>query len=227
MDIPQSRVLPPEVFDAIYNVSAAWLLGRVAELWPFDQQYVDVVEPFLRVDIQRAVDGKVSLPAEYRNFLGAAALLNHSKTGACQEDMPDELALRIHDLNAKKSSCLGQPIRIVDQTEWEFLTKDIFDAPTLENPIGCFFGEKKLKICPAGIGRVEIRYFVNEKLYKYGYTMQPDDTYIYNATTSVESEFPNAAFAKLYAVALRLLSVYFRDGNVAAFASALNDVEFK
>lgn len=225
LDIPKSRVVPPEVFDAIYNLSAAWVIGRVVELWPRDQRYVEVVEPFLRIDIKQAVSGFVDLPTEYRNFLGAGVLTNQAKTATCS-DTPQAIRLRMHELQKVEGICERVPIRIVDTAEFDFFTRDEFDMPTLKAPIGCFFGEKKLKICPLDVGSVEMRYLVNEKMYRYGYITQPDDTFIYDTNTSVETEFTNAAFDKLYAAATKLVGVYLRDNSVMGFSQALNELQF-
>lgn len=225
LDIPKSRVVPPEVFDAIYNLSAAWVIGKVVELWPRDQRYVEVVEPFLRVDVKHTANGIVDLPKEYRNFLGASVLTNEAKTATCN-DTPQAIRLRQHELEAVKGICERVPIRIVDQAEFDFFTQDEFDMPTLKAPIGCFFGEKKLKVCPLDLGSVEMKYLINEKMYKYGYIMQPDDTFINDTATTVETEFTNAAFDKLYAASTKLLGVYLRDNSVVGFSQALNEVQF-
>lgn len=226
LDIPKSRVVPPEVFDAIYNVSAAWVIGKVVELWPRDQRYVEVVEPFLRIDVKHAVDGIIDLPTEYRNFLGAGVLTNKAKTTTCN-DTPQAIKIRQQEFDAIKGKCERVPIRIVDTAEFDFFTQDEFDMPTLAAPIGCFFGKQQLKICPLDIGSVEVRYLVNEKMYRYGYISQPDDTFIYDPNTSVDTEFTNAAFDKLYAASTKLIGIYLRDNNVLGFAAALNEIQFQ
>ncbi len=233
LDIQQSRTVPPEIYDAIYNTSAAWVIDKVAELWPFDQSYVDLIEPFLRADVIQVRGGYVNLPTEYRNFLDMGALLSNSKTSAClecdeQEVQSPEILLRLYRKAIDLNKCVSQAIRIVDQSEWDYLTKDSFDFPSYSQPIAAFFGSKRLRICPADIATVEVRYIINEQMTRYGYLMQPDDSFIFNAATSIESQFPNSAFSKLYKPAMKLLGIYLRDQNIQAFSQqALNDVEFK
>lgn len=232
LDIPQSRTVPPDIYDAIYNTSASWLVDKIVELWPKDQSYVDIIEPFLKTEIVRVVGGNITLPESYRNFLDVGALVEGDFTGKCKDCDDYEVdsqavLLRKYNQAISKSGCKRQAIRIVDQTEWDYLTQDAFDFPTITQPIGCFFGTKQIRICPAEIAIVELRYLINENIYRYGYIPQPDDTFIFNPVTSVESQFTNAAFSKLYKPAMALLSLYLRDGNLAGFVQGLNDVQFK
>lgn len=232
LNIPQSTVVPPYVFDAIYNVSSAWVIGKIVELWPKDQSYIDIIEPFLRSEIIQVKGGYIELPETYRNFLDVGAITNKSKTGSCldcgdYEVDSNAVKLRKYNQSIAEGKCERVAIEIIDQTQWDLLTKDPFDKATYTNPKGCYFGERKIRICPADITTVELRYLVNEKLYVYGYIMQPDDTYIFNEATSVESEFKNPAFNLLYKAASTLLGVYFRDQNVSQFSQALAGVQFK
>ncbi len=232
LDIPQSRVVPPQVFDAIYNCSTAWLIGKIAELWPKDQSYVDIIEPFLRADILPVKNGYVDLPTEYRNFLDVGALVQSDTTGACKEcDEPEyesqAVALRKYNKVIQEGTCVRQAIVEIDQSQWDYITKSEFDKPTFEKPVCAFFGKQKLRVCPADIKTVEFRYLINEQVYRYGYIMLPDDTFIFDPLTSIESEFKNNAFDKLYRPAMALLGVYLHDQNIQNFGQILSDVEFK
>jgi len=234
LDIPQSKTVSPTAFNAIYNTATGWLIGKIVELWPKDQSYVDIIEPFLVTEIKQVKNGYIELPEEYRNFLDVGALVQNSKNvttdcAECDDTTEDTQAIkkRKYQQAIEAGKCERQAIVMVDQTQWDYLTKDPFDLPTYDAPICCQFGDRKIKICPASIQNVELRYLKNEKMYSYGYTMQPDDTFIFNAATSVESEWTNAAFPKLYKVCMALLGVYLRDQTISGFSAAMNDVEFK
>jgi len=226
-DIPQNRTLPPDIMDAIINTSAAWVIDNVVSLWPHDQSYVDIIEPFLRTEAIRVKDGFVPLPEQYRNFLDCGAYVTGDFSGNCSGIESQDISNRGYNQAISKKGCVRQAIRIVDQSEWDYMTQSEFDNPTLKAPIGCFFGGRKIKICPAEIHTVEIRYLVTEKIYRYGYIMQPDDTFIFDEKTSVECEFLTPAFSHLYKAAATLIGVYFQDGSIANFAQALQKVNFK
>lgn len=226
-NIPQSAVVPPNIFDAVYNVSAGWVLGKIAELFPFDNSLVDIAEPFLGVERLIVKKGEVDIPVDFRNFLDCGAYVKEDRKSVCSESMTPALALRAYNQNLVQNGCVRQSITVVDIAQFDLLTKSQFDKPTLEQPIACFFGKKKMKICPTNIEVIDFRYLKNENLVRYGYTMQPDDTFIFNATTSIESQWTNAAFPIMYKAASKLLGVYLRDNNVSNFSYSLSDVEFK
>ena len=222
----QNATYPPRIFDAQFNAVTSWLIDTIVELYPKDQQFVDILRPFLRREKISVANGSVKLPTEIRNFLGAAVSVRKDFTAECSDEVT-ELQMKISD---RKMGCLSRPVMIVDQSEFDLLTTHKYKFPTYENPIGCFLGSigndnaNYLKICPFDITGVEIRYVRNENKYRYGYIEQPDDTYIFNTATTVESEWQNNAFKYLYRGLSVLYGMYTRDNNFRNFAQELKQL---
>jgi hypothetical protein len=217
----QNATYPPKIFDAQFNAVTSWLIDTIVELYPKDQQFVDILRPFLKREKIGVKNGEVALPKDIRNFLGASVSVRKDFTAECSDEPVTETQMKIHD---RKTGCLSRPVKIVDQSEFDFLTTHRYKYPTYENPIGCWLDESSLKICPFDITGVEIRYIRNEKIYRYGYITQPDDTYIFDPDTTVESEWQNNAFKYLYRGLSALYGMYTRDNNFRNFAQELKQI---
>ena len=72
------------------------------------------------------------------------------------------------------------------------------------------------------IKAVEVMFTVKEGMAVYGYTMQPDDTFIFNATTSIELGWTSAAFSPMFKMLLFLYNAYSRDNNLRDWTLLLN-----
>jgi hypothetical protein len=59
-----------------------------------------------------------------------------------------------------------------------------------------------------------MRYLIQPETYKYGYVMNPDDTYAWNPASTLESQWTDNAFAKITKGITTLFSIYTRDGEL-------------
>lgn len=216
----QNATYPPRIYETHYNICASWLIDSIVSLYPKDQQFVDVLNPFLVRKKLPTKNSEITLPDDLRNFLGASVNVRKDFKAECGDET-NAADLKVSD---RKIGCMTRPVQIVDQSEFDFLTTHRYKAPTYEDPIGCFMDSGKLKICPFDITGVEIRYVRNEKKYRYGYITQPDDTYIFDPDTSVETEFGNNAFKYLYRGLTELYGMYTRDNNFRNFAQTLKQI---
>jgi hypothetical protein len=222
-NVEQNSLYPANIYSAHYNSVTSYLLSTIAEHWQENQRFVDIVRPFLLKKVVPNKDGYVVIPEDCRNFLDAAIFVNKNMTGECN-DLPQNI-LEVEFKNAvNKGKCLSRPLEIVDQSEWDALTVHPYLMPTVKNPIGCFFDSNKIKVCPYEINNVEIRYFKFEKVVRYGYTMQPDDTYVFDASTTIESEWNSAAFNPIFKGITALLGMYTRDKEIRDWTIELKQI---
>lgn len=206
----QNQFYPPHIYSAHYNTATAWLKSKIVEIYPTSQQFVDILEPFLVEKVILAKDGYVTLPDGWRNFLDAGVAVKKDFSGGC-DDKPKAAQNQLYKDGVNKGKCLSRPLVIVDQSEWDILTVHPYKMPTYENPIGCFFGGGKIKVCPFDIGAVKVRFVKDEKIYNYGYIIQPDETYIYDPKTTVETEWNSSAFEYLYKGISTLYSIWSKE----------------
>lgn len=226
----QNMSYPPLVYQNHYNIVTSWLKSKIAEIYPTNIRFKDIVGPFYRSQILPVRDGLITLPEEYRNYLDIIIPTNPKQTAdcggeceGCNDDPPAIATRKFHD-NIARSKCLVNPLKIVDSAEWAYFTRDPFDMPTFKNPIGMWVDDRVIKICPVDIARVQFLYLVNEKKYVYGYIMQPDDTYIFNAATSEETEWDTNAFEYLFKGICSLYGAYTRDANYSNWVALLNQI---
>jgi hypothetical protein len=122
-----------------------------------------------------------------------------------------------------QSGCLLNPVVIVPQSEFAFRTQSTYDFPTWESPIGMFTGKRQIKVCPYNITRVVVMYAMKETPVNYGYIMQPDDIYIYDALTSVETQFGSNAFMPIFNGMMALYSAYSKDRELQNWTQVLKE----
>jgi len=218
----QNFAYPPNVFENHFNIVTAFILDNLAIAYP---RYVDALLPFIATEKIPVTDGYIQLPDNYRNLLGAPSISVKPDGGDCSDNNPViiDTASEFKSANLK-SGCKTYPISIVDKREWDARTTSSYAFPTHKNPIGLFDGKKRIKVCPYDISRVNVMYVRKEKLYRYGYIAQPDDTYIYDVTTSVESEWEEAAFELLFKGVSSLYGAYSRDNTIIEWNTILSKV---
>lgn len=207
----------PSIFSQHFNIVTSFLIDKGVSIYP---KSLDVLRPFVLSKKINVADGYVILPAEYRNMLGSPGIsARNDKTGECGDAPIDANSFKNSIL---KSGCSSRPVEMLSQEEWDYRTTSTYNYPTIWNPIGCFFGPDRFKVCPYDIGKVEVRFVKKENVYSYGYDVQPDDTYIFNLALSVESEWDNAASEYLVKGVLALYSAYLRDNQISEFSQLLN-----
>lgn len=219
----QNAFYPPYIYEQHYNIATSWLISKIVEIFPTSQQFIDIIEPFLKNEPVIVKDGYIELPKNCRNFLDAAVMIKGDMSGICSDE-PKEIKEQQFKNNQNKSKCLSRPIVIVDQSQWDYLTEHPYNKPTYKDPIGCFFGNRKIKVCPFDITVVNVRYVVNEKVYRYGYITQPDETYIYDEKTTIETEWNTNAFEYLYKAISTLYSIWCRDATLRNWSIELKQI---
>jgi len=214
----QNFAYPPNVFDSHYNIVTSFLLDGLSKIYPAQ---VDNLIPFIAVKKIPVTNGYVQLPDEYRNLLGAPSITVNPAGKDCGDPIVIDTASEFKTANLK-AGCKTYPIQIVSKEEWDDRTTSGYAFPTYENPIGMYIGEKRIKVCPYDLAVVEVTYTKKEEKYRYGYITQPDDTFIYDAATSVPTQWDTSAAALLFKGCLALYSAYSRDKSISDFSQVLN-----
>lgn len=210
---------PPTIYSSHFNITTSFIIDHSVANYP---EAIDLLRPFVRTKKIKVKDGLIELPDDYRNLLGAPSIAaKKDKSGECGDpvviDTESEFKLAV-----MKSSCQTRPIEMLDEETWDYRTTSEYDFPTYWNPIGVFQGANSFKVCPFDLGTVEMRYVKRENIYLYNYEIQPDDTYIFKADGSVESEWTNAAHSLLVRGVLSLYSAYQRDPSISDYSKILN-----
>lgn len=206
----QNAAYPPFIYEAHYNAVTSYLINTIAENLESKSIYDDIIEPFLVVKKLQLKNGYLERPKDYRNYWEAGVSVKQDFSGNCSDDQSD-LTEKVFQDTIKKSRCMSRPLALVPASEWHDRTTSSYKFPTYEWPICRISGDRKMQVCPYDIPNVELTYIRNEKTVRYGYIMQPDDTYIFDQATSVESEWNNAAFKYLYEGINTLYGIYTRD----------------
>lgn len=207
----------PLIFSQHFNIVTSFIIDNCIAAYP---NYVDVLRPFMVTKIIGITNGEVLLPDDYRNILGAPSISAKSDKKTECIDFP--VSDSQFNQEKTKSGCQRRPIKMLDENQFDDRTTSTYIYPTLWNPIGCVFKGNSIKVCPFDIGKVELRYVKKESQYVYGYTLQPDDTYIFDPATSVESQWEDSASQLLVKGVLALYSAYLRDNQLSQFSQILN-----
>lgn len=231
----QNQMYPPSIFNIHINLTTKFLIDELVKVYSTNQYIKDALDPFLEKVSVNVVNGVVKFPEKYRHFMGLSAFIKNESGRKspcdCGDDkdasmVTDDCASPFDgDPMAKtpaqkkadqlKRGCQSQLIEIVDIDEWDERTKHPYDSPSLDNPIGCMFGNGEIRICPFNISSVEIRYVREPKMYSYGYKMMPDDTYQFDPASTIESEWTSNAEQYIYKAMGKLYAQYTRDGLLA------------
>lgn len=217
----QNAAYPPYIFDNHFNIVTSFLLDALSKTYPTN---VDMLLNFIQAKKIPVTNGYVQLPDEYRNLLGAPSITVKPDGKDCSESIVIDTASEFKTANLK-GGCKTYPITIVSKEEWDARTTSEYAYPTYENPIGLFTGEKRIKVCPYDLAVVEVTYVKKEKVYRYGYIMQPDDTFIFDQNGTVQSEWGDAAFKPLFKGCMTLYSAYSRDNTIIEWSELLKKTD--
>lgn len=216
----QNSAYPPYISDSHYNIVTSFILDGLSAIYP---KQVDKLLPFIKSKKIPVTDGYIQLPTDYRSILGAPSISVKPGGGDCGDNNPVVIDTKEEYKTANmKAGCKTYPVEIVSKDEWDARTTSGYAFPTHETPIGMFIPDKRIKVCPYDIARVEIMYVKNEQEYRLGYILQPDDTYLPDDTATVESEWEDEAFQMLFKGMLALYSAYSKDNQVQNFSQILN-----
>jgi hypothetical protein len=181
-----------------------------------------MLDPFVEKKVIPIMNGYILLPDNYRNILGAPQIA--AKNGKMECTGITTVSANEFKEQVKKAGCTKRPIVVVPESEFALQTTSTYRAPDFWNPIGWKEGKKKINVCPANITASEVLYVREEKVYSYGYIMQPDDTYIFDPATSTESEWTSAAFTPLFRGITACYAAYSRDPALREWSQILNQV---
>lgn len=212
----QNFFYPPHIIDAHINITTSLLIDKLSKTYP---ENVDMLLPFIKSFKTPIKQGCVELQPNYRNLLGVPSINIKEDGSDCDGVIID--TEREFELTKLKSGCKSRPIIIVDKSEWDDRTTSTYDYPTYNNPIGMFVESKKIKVCPYDLKTVEVTYVKSEQKYVYGYTLNPDDTFIFDEAISTDTEWGDAAFSKLFTAMLALYSAYSRDNTLTDWSNIL------
>lgn len=214
----QNTAFPPLIYQNIYNAASSLLLSKLVSEFPSSPQVVDMLYPFMVTMKIPVSNGYVQLPPDYRNLLGSPSISVKPDGSDCSEEIKN--ATQFQNAN-NKGGCKSRPVIILNQSEWDLRTTSTYRMPTYDNPFGVMFGMNQIKVCPYDISKVELRYIKQEDTYIYGYIMQPDDTYVFDPTTTVDSIWGSNAFDRLFPMIMFLYSEYSRDNSLRDFTTLL------
>lgn len=219
----QSMFYSPRVFSEQYNVVTSLLISALVKSYPMNPMVIDQLEPFINIEIMPVKDGYVNLPEDYRNILGSPYVIANPKgNGECNAVIEEPLTAQTFKVQTLKGGCQLRPVIIYPESEFVMRTDSEYKQPTWEAPIGFFSGKRQIKICPYDATRIAIMFVRNEKKYNYGYIPQPDDTYLFDSSTTVESEWTSAAYEPIFKAMVSLYGIYSKDPDMTNWAAYLS-----
>lgn len=224
----QNLFLPPYVFSSMVNTITSFLIDKCVALYPDNPQLLDIISPFVKIACIPPSGGVLAYPSDYRNILGAPSIIVNTG-GECGDSSVTITTAQEFMTATLKGGCSRRPIKIVPQSEFDYLTTSSYKKPTYWNPIGFNagvnqLGQSILKICPADLTKVYLMYTVQEQVYNFGYIMNPDDTFCLDPVTTIDTQWNNAAFTALFKGLNHLYGIYSRDKQFSDWAIALSQI---
>lgn len=214
----QNMSYPPSVYMSQYKTVDSMLRSKLADMYPSEQSVLDILDPYIGRKVIMVKNGYIDLPDEYRNLLGSPQIsANEDGCTECQPQV-EKITEREFEQLVINAGCKKRPLIILSQSEFAFRTDSTYKAPTVYVPVGYFSGARQIKVCPPDIKAVEVMYVKNEEEIKYAYTMQPDDTFVYNPTGSIDSKWTSAAFPVFFKAMFALYSAYTKDNQAKEWA---------
>lgn len=220
----QSMFYSPRVYSDQYNAVTSLLISSLVKRYPSDPMVLDKLEPFVDIKILPIVNGYVDLPEEYRDILGTPYIFANPKSnGECGDGFEEPLTAANFKKQTLKGGCQLRPVIMYPESEFTYRTDSTYNYPTWDAPIGFMSGKKQIKICPYDATKVAIMYVKKEETYIYGYILQPDDTFLFDPATTVESLWGSAAFEPLFTGLMSLYSAYAKDQELGNWSQILKE----
>lgn len=241
----QNAHFPPFIVTNAGNLLTDVILNELVRIYPHSQSIIDKARPFLKRKIVSVDNSLITLPDDYRSILDVSVAVTNGKPCECSEtfikkvnceesycegggDLVDvcnpNSPLYDAELASKpKEYCEFKKVYQVDQDQWDERTRSAINKPTLDKPIYMFISPTQIKICPANISHVEIRYVKQPKKYNMAYRMMPDDTWQIDKTSPdyVELEWDRNISPEFFKGMLSLYAVHTRDGNLVNWNNSL------
>lgn len=218
----QSMFYSPRVYSDQRNVVESLLLSALVKAYPTNQSVIDQIAPFVKVQTLPNKDGYIELPEDYRDLLGAPMIFaNPESDGECAEKI-EPLTPATFKAGKLKAGCNLNSVDIVPQSVFTKRTQSTYNKPTWENPIGAFVDANRIKVCPFDISKVSVMFAKKEKVVRYGYIIQPDDTYLYDPNTTEETEFTSNSFPEIFNAMMALYAAYAKDQVMQNWAQVLS-----
>lgn len=219
----QNMFYPPSVFQAHVNTITSLLISELVKIFPKSPSVLDMLIPFVKVAMIPATNGFIQLPDDYRDILGTPMIFaNPNSTGECGGQI-EPLTAQNFKTGILKGGCRLNAVTVVPQTEFADLTTSTYNAPNYEQPIAYFSGGNQLRICPYDLTKVAVMYARKETSYVFGYIIQPDDTYIIDSTTTIDTEWSNAAYTPIFNALVALYSAWSRDQEMTQWSAILKN----
>lgn len=219
----QSMFYSPRIYTDQYNVVTSLLISVLVKSYPLNPTVIDMLDPFIKIEIIPVKDGYVNLPDDYRDLLGTPYVFANPESTCECEGALEPLTPQNFQVQVLKNKCRMNSLIIYPESEFTLRTRSTYDAPTWENPIGFFSGKRQIKICPYDATKVAVMYVRNESVYRYGYITQPDDTFLFDITTTIESEWGSNAYQPIFNALCSLYAAYAKDQEMQNWALILGE----
>lgn len=225
-DEDSNNFYSPLIFDRHFNAVTSFLISELVKVYPYSQDHIDMLNPFVRFGKIPVSNGFLTLPEDYRNMLGNPAISIRPDGKECGEAIKIDTEAEFKAETLRKG-CQTRPLIIVPKSEWDERTTSTYNYPTLNDPICQFIGstdtgKKQLQVCPYDISTVYLLYCKMEKIYTMGYIKQPDDTFLFDKSTTIESEWGSNAFTPILNGVLSLYSAYAKDTELTQYSQILS-----
>ena len=214
----QNQSYPPNVFDTDYNLVTSFILTEGVKLFGENQYIKDLLRPYLKIVLIPVEFGKAKIPTDYRHYTGISVFGDEDRTKCMQipglkaGEVPTDRQLKEAQEEFK---AVSWDLQLVEIDEYSLLTSHSYKKPTFKKPIGCIFESDCIKVSPT-VPFIELHYIRQPKIYRYGYTLNPDDTFSYDPsmTGAVETEWRTNADDLLYKGVQTLYSMRQRDSEL-------------
>lgn len=217
----QNFFYSPKIYEQHYNSVTSYLLSELCKYYPSREDIQEMIEPFMKFVKIPVKDGMIKLPDDFRNLLGNPYISLRPDNSECNSPVIVDTESEFKTQNLKRG-CQTRPVIITPQSEFDYKTTSTYNYPTLLNPICRFLGEKRLQVCPYDISTVYVLYCKQERLIKYSYFQNPDDTFLFDPNNSVESEWTNASYTPLFNGLMSLYSAYAKDRELQEWSIILS-----
>lgn len=241
----QNAHFPPYIITNAGNLLTNVILNELVRIYPNSQSVIDKARPFLKRKIVAVDNSLITLPSDYRNILDVSIPVVNNKSCECSKEFIESVncedktcggggelvdvcnpnsPLYNPEIAARpKEYCEFKKVYQVDQDQWDDRMRSQINRPSLDKPIYMFVSPTEIKICPANVSHVEIRYIKQPKIYNMAYVDMPDDTWQIDKSSPdyVELEWDLNISPEFFKGMLSLYAVHTRDGNLVNWNNAL------